>query len=459
MSERQKKRVENGIVIPITAFFMERFTTRQLYFASMGLFTLGSLICGVAPFFSILLFGRVVQAVGAGILFPLITNVIFTIFPREKRGFAMGLFGVALNFAPAIGPTLSGWIVQTYSWRVLFFLIFPIALLNLLTSIFLVKNVAETGRPRLDVWGVILSTVGFGGVLYGFATAGSKGWTDPEVLTVLIIGSLALTLFVWRQLASRHPLLEFRIFRYSMFTLTIIINVIVTMAMYSGVILMPIYMQIVHGFSPLASGLMLLPGGVVMGIMSPITGKIFDKMGAKWLSVTGLIITVITTHALTLLRTDTTFTYVTVVYTVRMFGMALLIMPIFTAGLNDLPMSLNRHGTAMINTLRMVAGAVGMALFVTIMVNNGATYVQEIMLQQHIDVTDKVRMAMATKQGTVMGINDAFFVANILTVISLLLSFFIRKTVPRGEKLTKSAEAETLANAEARKLLREKAKS
>jgi EmrB/QacA subfamily drug resistance transporter len=426
----------NGIVIPITAYLMERFTTRQLYFTLMTLFTIGTLICGIAPNFSVLLIGRVVQAIGAGILFPLITNVIFTLFPVEKRGAAMGLFGVAINFAPAIGPTLSGWIVESYSWRVLFYIVFPIALLNLIVSIFLIKNVSETHRPKIDVLGVILSTFGFGGLLYGFATAGTSGWGSTEVITVFIVGGLSLLLFIWRQFVVKHPLLEFRIFRHRMFTLLTIINVIVTMAMFSGMILMPIYMQNVRGFSPLLSGLMLLPGGVIMGIMSPITGRIFDKIGAKWLAIPGLIITAITTYALTTLDVDTSFTYVTILFTIRMFGMAILMMPIFTASLNDLPFAMNRYGTAMVNTLRMMAGAVGMAFFVSIMANNSSIHIRDIVKQQQIALTDKAHMALAVARGTAMGINDSFQVATVLTVLALVLSFFIRKTAPAEQKNT-----------------------
>ncbi|MDP4164400.1 MAG: DHA2 family efflux MFS transporter permease subunit [Bacillota bacterium] len=423
----------NGIIIPVTAFLMQRFTTRQLFLFSMGIFAVGTFICAIAPTFTVILVGRVVQAIGAGILFPLITNVIFTIFPRERRGFAMGIFGVAMNFAPAIGPTLAGWIIEKYSWHMMFYIITPVALIDFVVAIFLVKNVTETSRPKLDVLGVILSTIGFGGLLYGFATGGTKGWADPEVVTVFIVGGLSLILFVWRQLTVNHPILEFRIFKYRMFTLTTIINVIVTMAMFSGMILMPIYMQNIHGFSPLEAGFMLLPGGVVMGIMSPITGKLFDKYGAKWLAVTGLAITILTSYALTRLQTDTHFSYVLMVYTVRMFGFAILMMPIFTAGLNDLGLSLNKFGTAMVNTFRMVAGAVGMAFFVSIMTNNGKTHVKNIMIQHHILPTDKFHMALAIKQGTVMGINDAFMIATYLSVAAFILAFFIRKNKPANE--------------------------
>lgn len=433
----------NGIVIPITAFLMERFTTRQLYLTSIGLFAIGTFICAVGPVFSVILVGRVVQAVGAGILFPLITNVIFTIFPADRRGYAMGLFGVAMNFAPAVGPTLAGWIIETHSWRVMFFIIFPIALINFIVAIFLVKNVSPTSRPKLDVLGVILSTIGFGGILYGFSEAGTKGWGDTEVIALFFIGGISLSLFVWRQLVVNHPILEFRIFRYKMFTLTSIINIIVTMTMFSGMILMPIYMQNIRGFSPLQAGLVLLPGGIVMGIMSPITGRLFDKYGAKWLAVSGLAITIITTYALAILKTNTSFTYIILVYTLRMFGMAILMMPIFTAGLNDLGLSLNRYGTAMVNTLRMVAGAIGMAFFVSIMTNQGTNHIKEIMTKKRIFPTDKIHMTAAINEGTVMGINDAFMLATYMAIIAFVLSFFIKRTAPGERKVEKQTVKKT----------------
>lgn len=235
-----------------------------------------------------------------------------------------------------------------------------------------------------------------------------------EVVTLFIIGGISLILFVWRQLKVSHPILEFRIFKYRMFTLTTIINVIVTVSMFSGMILMPIYMQDIHGFSPLEAGLMLLPGGIAMGIMSPITGKLYDKYGARWLAIIGLAITILTTYALTRLQMNTSYSYILLVYTARMFGMSIMMMPIFTAGLNDLGLSLNKYGTAMVNTFRMVAGAVGMAFFVSIMTNQGKNHSQEIIGQQHILPTDKVHMATAMKQGMVMGINDAFMIATYL---------------------------------------------
>ncbi|WP_051344120.1 DHA2 family efflux MFS transporter permease subunit [Alicyclobacillus herbarius] len=426
----------NGVVIPVTAFLLERFTTRQLYLASMALFAVGTLVCGVAPNFIALLVGRVIQAAGAGVLMPLVTNVIFSLFPVERRGWAMGIFGIALNFAPALGPTLSGWIVESHSWRILFFIILPIAVADLIISTIFLRNVTETRNTKLDVLGVILSSLGFGGILYGFSTAGSAGWGASDVVIAFAVGGICLLCFVWRQLSIDQPILEFRIFRYSMFSLTTIILLIVTMAMFAGMLLMPIYMQNVRGFSPLLSGFMLLPGGVVMGIMSPITGRLFDKIGARWLAVVGLAITTATNYCLTRLQLDTTFLYVTAVYTARMFGMSILMMPIMTAGLNQLPKRYYPHGTAMSNTLRMVAGAVGMASLVSIMADRTAVHLKDLMAIQHVLPTEKAQAIALSKQAMVMGINDAFMIATGLLVIAWILSFFLKKTTPMPDLIS-----------------------
>lgn len=221
------------------------------------------------------------------------------------------------------------------------------------------QNVGKLTSPKLDKTGIVFSTLGFGGLLYGFSDAGTDGWGSTTVIACLILGTLALALFVWRELTADKPLLEFRIFRYNMYSLTTVINIIITMAMYAGMILLPIYLQTIRGFTPMESGLMLLPGAILMGIMSPITGIIFDKIGARWLAVIGLLITTITTWEFSQITDSTTYTHLILTYTARMFGMSMLMMPIVTAGLNQLPQRLSSHGTAMSNTLRTVGEHLG----------------------------------------------------------------------------------------------------
>lgn len=425
----------NGVLIPVTAFLIARFSTRQLFISAMSLFTIGTLICALSPSFAVLMVGRLVQAAGAGILMPLMTVVFLNIFPIEKRGSAMGMMGIAMILAPAIGPTLSGYVVEHHSWRILFYIILPFAIIATLIGIFFLKNVTKVTKPKFDALSVILSTIGFGGLLYGFSEAGTEGWNSSEVIWSLVIGAIALIAFVMKQLMSKTPMLEFRIFKYNMFTLTTIINVIVTMAMYAGMILMPLFLQNIRGFTPMESGLMMLPGAILMGIMSPITGAIFDKVGARWLAVIGLAITTAMTYEFSRLSVDTSYAHMITIYTVRMFGMSMLMMPIQTAGLNQLPRSMNAHGTAMSNTLRTISGSIGTAILVTVMTSQTKHYVTEGIKAGAAKATDKAQMATLTAQSMVHGINDAFVIATWLTVASLILAFFIKRTKPHEENL------------------------
>lgn len=431
----------NGVLVPISAYLVEKFTTRQLFITAMVLFSIGTLVCAVGLGFEMIMVGRVIQAIGAGILMPLMNIVFLRIFPIEERGKAMGLMAVAMIFAPAVGPTLSGWVVQNYSWRVLFYIVLPLAILSTLLGIKTMQNVGELTSPTLDKPGLILSTLGFGGLLYGFSDAGTEGWGSTTVIVCLILGVVSLVLFVFRELNTDKPLLEVRVFRYNMFTLTTIINIIVTMAMYSAMILLPIYLQTIRGFTPMESGLLLLPGAILMGIMSPVTGIIFDKIGARWLSVIGLAITAVTTWEFSQLTDTTTYTYLILTYTARMFGMSMLMMPIVTAGLNQLPQRLTSHGTAMSNTLRTVGGALGIALFVSLMTNRVSSHIKDALLSGAVSKSDKLAMINLTQEAKIIGITHAFTVATWVTVIALVLSFFIQKTAPQPDYLDTEKEA------------------
>lgn len=405
----------NGIMIPITAFLIERFTTRGLFLTAMSLFAFGTAVCAAAPNFGLLMAGRVAQAAGAGIIMPLMQTILFLIFPVEKRGSAMGMFGLVIAFAPAIGPTLSGWLVEHFPWRSLFYVILPIVMIDLIVSYFILKNVTKQTFPQIDILSILFSTLGFGGLLYGFSTAGNSGWTSDSVIISLIIGAIFLVWFIRRQLKLDHPILEFKVFKDKLFTLTTALGMIVFIAMIGSAIILPLFMQNMLGFSAFESGLALFPGALLMGFMNPITGRLFDKYGAKWLAVGGLTILTATTFMFTNLSNATTFTFITVVNTVRMLGIAMVMMPVTTAGLNQLPDHLIPHGTAMNNTMRQVAGAIGTALLVTVMTSH----------------------ALPEKgiNGIIHGVNVSFFVAGTSTLIALIMSLFIKNAQDEGVKM------------------------
>ena len=404
----------NGIMIPITAFLIGKFTTRSLFLTAMSLFSLGTLAAAISHSFELLLVGRILQAAGAGIMMPLMQTILMLIFPIEKRGSAMGMFGLVIAFAPAIGPSLSGYIVEVASWRVLFWMILPIAIIDIIIAYFILKNVTKQSNPKLDILSIILSTFGFGGVLYAFSIAGSAGWTSAEVLIGMSVGVITLIWFIMRQLKLDEPILEFRVLKYKMFSISTIIGMVTFIAMIGAAVVLPLYMQNMLGFSPFESGLALLAGAVLQGLLNPITGRLFDKYGAKWLAIIGLFIMTAGTFMLTMLSTETSFIYISITHAMRMIGISMAMMPVTTAGLNVLPRDLISHGTAVNNTLRQVSGAIGTALPITIMTTTAKP-------EQGIE-------------GMIHGVNVSFIVAGIISLIGLILSFYIKDRVASNKQ-------------------------
>ena len=278
----------NGI-FPISAFLFNKYSYRKLFIIALLLFTIGSLVCALSNNFPMMMGGRVLQAIGAGVLMPLGSNVIVTIFPPEKRGVAMGTMGIAMILAPAIGPTLSGYIVQNYHWNVMFYGMFFLGIAAMIFGYFWFRY-QRTTNPRADYQGIVYSTIGFGALLYGFSEAGNKGWGSAEIVTMFIIGAIFIAAFVIRELTMRAPMLNLEVLKSSTFTLTTIINMVVMMSLFGGMILLPIYLQNLRGFSALDSGLLLLPGSLVMGILGPITGKLLDTIGLKPLALFGIAV-------------------------------------------------------------------------------------------------------------------------------------------------------------------------
>ncbi|MFC4389180.1 DHA2 family efflux MFS transporter permease subunit [Gracilibacillus marinus] len=438
----------SGILIPASAFLITRFSNRSLFVTSMFIFTLGTALAAFAPNFGILLTGRMVQAVGSAVMGPLLMNVMLVSFPREKRGTAMGVFGMVMIAAPAIGPTLSGYIVEYYDWRVLFEMILPLAIISLLLGIWKFQNVmAQNKEATLDYLSVVLSSIGFGGLLYGVSNASAHGWDDTIVLTTLIVGAIALALFIIRQLKMKEPLLDLRAYKYPMFALASIIAIVNAIAMFSGMILTPAYVQDVRGISPLESGLMLLPGAIIMGIMSPITGRLFDKFGPRMLSVIGLMVTAISTFMLANVQIDSTYTYIISVYTIRMFGMSMVMMPIMTNGLNQLPTRLNAHGTAINNTAQQVSGAIGTAIMVTIMNNVAKSEGESLISNVDPQALTQATTESITQQALLSGIQYSFYVALGINIVALVLAFFVKR-VDTSEKAVQEIEKNSTKPAE-----------
>lgn len=435
----------NGILIPITAYLFNKYSYRKLFLVALVLFTIGSLICAISMNFPIMMVGRVLQAIGAGVLMPLGSIVIITIYPPEKRGAAMGTMGIAMILAPAIGPTLSGYIVQNYHWNVMFYGMFIIGIIAILVGFIWFKLYQYTTNPKADIPGIIFSTIGFGALLYGFSEAGNKGWGSVEIETMFAIGIIFIILFIIRELRMKAPMLNLEVLKFPTFTLTTVINMVVMMSLYGGMILLPIYLQNLRGFSALDSGLLLLPGSLIMGLLGPFAGKLLDTIGLKPLAIFGIAVMTYATWELTKLNMDTPYMTIMGIYVLRSFGMAFIMMPMVTAAINALPGRLASHGNAFLNTMRQLAGSIGTAILVTVMTTQTTQHLSAFgeeldktnpVVQDHMrelasqyggqEGAMKVLLQFVNKLATVEGINDAFIVATIFSIIALILCLFLQ---------------------------------
>ncbi len=407
-----------AVTIPATGFLIQRFGTRTLFVSALSLFSLGTLLAGVAPSFAPLLAGRVVQALGTALMLPLLTTTILALVPARRRGAFFGTVSIVISVAPAVGPTVSGLILEALSWRYLFFFVLPISLAVLGYGAAQLKNVGERRNSSLDLPSVALSALGFGGVVYGFSRAGEGGWGSPLVLGALLVGGVSLLLFTLRQLRLQRrdaPLLDLRAFSYPMFSLSVVLIMIVMMALFASAILLPIYLQSVRGLSSLTTGLLLLPGGALMGITAPTVGRLFDRYGPVALTSSGAALLTGSLLGFTTLGAATPVWLLLLQHVVFSIGLALLFTPILATGLNPLPSRLYSHGSAIMSTLQQVAGAVGTALLITVM-------------------TGRTALSAAGGAAPVLaqtaGLHAAFMVAALLAALGLGVTFFLRRTLP-----------------------------
>ena len=412
----------NGIMIPISAWLINKFSSKRLYLTAMTIFLIGTITCFIAPNFSTLLIGRLIQAAGVGISMPLLQNIMLSIFPPEKRGSAMGMAGIVIGLAPALGPTLSGWIIDHYTWRDLFGMVIPIVILVLVLAFFLMKSVIQLSNPSIDVLSAFLSTVGFGSLLYGFSSVGNDGWGSSKVISFLVIGVFVIGLFVWRQLHLEHPFLELRVFKSPTFTIAAILSGVVNMAMVGAEMVLPLYIQNIRGESAFHSGLMLLPGALIMGLMMPITGAIFDKHGAKRLAISGMLILTAATLPFAFLTQETPIVMIVILYAIRMFGISMVMMPVTTSGMNALPMNLISHGTAVNNTFRQVASSIGTAVLISILTNVTKDNLPKASLLKSLPLFYNQAI-----NATLSGYHAAFFVAVIFGLVGFIITFFLKK--------------------------------
>lgn len=406
-----------AVVIPTTGFLMQRLSTRTVFILAMSLFSLGTAIAAIAPGFEILLAGRIVQASGTAIMMPLLMTTVMTLVPPHARGKTMGNISIVMSVAPAVGPAVGGLIVQSLEWRFIFILVLPIAIFALVLGAARVQNIGEPRKVPLDALSVVLSAFAFGGLIFGLSSLG-EAVSGHELMAPwipLTIGGFALAGFVVRQLSLQRldaAFLDLRTFTSRGFTVSIILMVIMMGALFGTIIILPIYTQDVLGLEPAFSGLLLVPGSLMMGLAGPFIGRLFDRVGPRPLIVPGSIAVSIALWAMTSYGETTPWGVVLALHILLSVGLAFMFTPLFTTSLGSLQPRLYSHGSATIGTVQQLAGAAGTALFIALLTIGKVT----ASAAGASDVT-----ALAT------GIHTAFMAGAIISLFAIVAAFFVPK--------------------------------
>lgn len=407
-----------AVVIPMTGLILQRFTTRTVFLAAIGLFCAGTLLAGVATVFPVLVAARVIQASGTAVMLPLLMTTVMTFVPAERRGRTMGFITIVIAVAPAIGPTFSGFILNNLTWRWMFLAVLPIAVLALVLGGVLIKNLGETRPVKLDLLSALLSAVAFGGLIYGLSSFGESAagnHTPIPPYAAVAAGAVSLVLFVFRQLRLQRrdaALMDLRPFKSRSFTVGIIMLLVSMATLFGSLILLPIYLQNVLDLDTLQTGLVVLPGGLAMGLSGPFIGRVYDKVGPRPLVIPGSIVLAGAVGLLTMLDQDSAVWFIVVIHVMLSLGLSSLMTPLMTSSLGALPMELYPHGSAIMSTLQQVAGAAGTAVFITLMTSGAASSLEsganEITAQAD-------------------GIHLAFLCGTAMAVVAVAASFLVKK--------------------------------
>jgi EmrB/QacA subfamily drug resistance transporter len=406
----------SGIVMPAAGFLLGRFSTRALFLASVAAFITGTLLSAVSADFALVLIGRLIQGAGAGLMMPLFQTTILRVFPREKIGSAMGLVGLVMGLAPALGPALSGFVVEHHSWRILFYGVLVVAVANLVLAWITLRNVGERSEARLDIKSVIYSSIGFAGLMYGLSSAGDQRGSAVLSWAIMIAGAGIFAVFIGRQLKQSEPLLDFRLFRYRKFTHASLIGAILIFVMIGVELFLPLYAQKVRGMSPRESGLMLLPGALLMGSAGIFSGRIYDRYGARMLTrISYLCMTVTLLLLAVMIPLEPPFLLLMGLFALFMIEIGFIMSPITAFAMTGVPVHMIKHASPMTLTTRLLSASMSGAIIVAVMTSVARSH------------------AAVQSGGMMLGIQAVFWILAAMAGLGFVLTFLLNE---RRQNLT-----------------------
>jgi EmrB/QacA subfamily drug resistance transporter len=449
-----------GALIPISGWLTDKFGAKKLFLFALTTFTIGSALCGVSWNLDSIITFRIIQALGGALMQPVAMAMIFRIYPPDRRGTIMGLFGIAMMAAPAFGPALSGYLVEYWSWRYIFYINVPIGIVAVILGMLMMHEFPHEAKGKFDILGFFFSVIGFGSLLYGFNEVSANGWGSTKVESFLFAGVLCLIILVIVELKVKHPMIQLKVFKNYQFNISLLLISIVSVSMFVGIFFLPLYLQNIRGFTAVRTGLFMTPAALASAVIMPISGRLFDRIGPKPLGVAGLVIVTLATVGFTHLGLDTSSTDIQWLYILRNAGISMAMMPLMTAGMNSIPFELTSQATAMNNTIRQVAASLGTAILTTYMTTQSKIEaahlswqvtqtsqsghflmkIQQIMQAHGMSLSQAKLTALSLMNGLiqqksiVQGMNDSFMVAAVLTVCGIILVFFYRKNLTQESK-------------------------
>ncbi|MFB9768702.1 DHA2 family efflux MFS transporter permease subunit [Lactiplantibacillus modestisalitolerans] len=399
----------NALMIPVSAFLIKRFSFRHLFLIATTIFLLGTTLGATGTYFIVVIIARMIQAIGAGMMMPLVNVLAIRYAQPEKKGAIMGIIGLAFNFSPIIGPTISGIILDYLSWRYLFIIIIPLIALTLLAAWFILPNIAHNELPSFDLRGLIIISIGLWSLLMGLSSISAAHFWSWRVAGLIAVGLIFTIIFIGSQRNHTDPLINLHVFRHKQFVVATTINTLITATMYGNTILLPLLIQTIQHRSALVSGLVVLPGALLTGTLSRLSGRLYDRLDVRWLVYTGLTIDCLGTLLQALIGTNSTPVVLAIFQTVRQFGLVTMLIPLQTHALGLLPYDIVPDGVATFNTIRQVAASFGTALIVAVVAN----------VNQHW-----------TQQAGFYGITAGFLVCLSLLLVALVVAKALTKQKP-----------------------------
>ncbi len=443
----------SGVVVPVTGYLGDRFGYKRVYIYSLAAFTVGSALCGAAWSNNSLIVFRVIQALGGGMLIPLSMSIIFRMVPREKIGMAMGVWGIAATMAPAVGPTLGGYLVDYYNWQLIFTINIPVGVIAVILSYIFIDETPLLKGLKFDIIGSALSCAGLFLLLLALSQGQDEGWTSQYIVTLFVLAGFLLLVFCLWELYVPHPMLDIRLFTNGVFAASTVAMSMTTIAMFAAIFLVPLYCQSLQGLTPMQTGLLMMPMALATGFMMPISGKLFDKVGALPLGLVGMAVAVAFTYKLSFITLETSFFELQLILVLRAVGLGLCMMPISTAGMNTIPPVLVGRASAINNLFRQISASLGIAYMTYIMLDRQArhsawlsdgiswTSPAAVETYQRLNTVASSSFGPGTgdvlalgymnmlvqKEAMVQGIGDALLISALIGLLTIPLMFPLRK--------------------------------